>query len=68
MLDINALEGILYTSVKTVHDIGKSLAKIQKTLETASIMGRRGAVEVEASVESRDERQDRLARDRAERG
>jgi hypothetical protein len=64
VLDLDAMKGVLFTSVKTVHDIGKSLAAIQKTLGSASILGRPGFVEV--AVESREERQERLARERSE--
>ena len=63
VLDVNALEGIVYTSVKTVHDIGKALIEIQKTLKGASILGRRGAVEVDASVEPRSEKEERQAQE-----
>jgi hypothetical protein len=52
--------------VKTVHDIAESLAKIQQTLNNASVLGRQGALEVEASVERRVEQQQRLAKEHAE--
>ncbi|MFB9164111.1 hypothetical protein [Arthrobacter psychrochitiniphilus] len=55
-LDIEALQGIMYASTKTLHDIGKSLDEIQKTLKSASLLQRRGAVKVEASIETREMR------------
>lgn len=69
-MDLNALEGTLYASVKTIHHIGKSLYEIEKRLKSASILGRHGAVEVEASVESRaekDERRSQAATESAKR-
>ena len=65
VIDINAMRGTRSVTVKTIHDIGKSLEEIQKTLSSASVMGRHGTLEVEASVELRDE-QERLAREKAE--
>jgi hypothetical protein len=64
VLDLDAMKGVLYNSIKTTRDIGKSLAEIQKTLGSASILGRTGSVEV--AVESREERRERLAREMAE--
>jgi len=49
VLDLDAMKGTMFTELKTVHDIGKSLAEIQKTLKSASIMSPRGPLEVEAS-------------------
>jgi hypothetical protein len=66
VIDINATQGTMYTEVKTVHDIGESLAKIQETLTNASVLERQGTLDIEASVESRDEQQERLAREQAE--
>ena len=53
-------------TVKTLHDIGKSLEEIQKTVSSASVLGRQGILEVEASVELRSKQQERLAREQAE--
>lgn len=66
VLDIDAMKGTLYTDVKTVHDIGKTLAQMLKTFKSASILGRRGNVQVEAAVEPRAEQQQRLAQETAE--
>ena len=65
--DIKAMRGTEFTEVKTVHDIAKSLAEIQETLNNASVLGRQGSLEAEVSVESRIEQQERLAREQAER-
>lgn len=64
--DLEATRGAAWADVKTLHDIGKSIAEIQKTLEAASILARRGSVEVDASVESRSEKQDRRAQEEAD--
>jgi hypothetical protein len=66
VIDINAMRGTMFTEVKTVHDIAKSLAEIQNTLNNASVLGRQGTVEAEVSVESRVEQLKRLAREQAE--
>jgi hypothetical protein len=67
VLDIDAMEGVLFTSVKTIHDIGKSLAEIQKTLESASVLGRTGSIEVEAAVETHEQKTKRVTREMAKR-
>jgi hypothetical protein len=66
VVDINAMKGTMFTDVKTVHDIAISLAKVQETLSNASVLGRQGALDVEASVERYVEQQRRLASERAE--
>lgn len=67
VLDIDALQGTLYGDVKTVHHVGKSLAEIAKTLKGASVLGRAGRVDVDAAVEPRADRDNRLAAERDER-
>jgi hypothetical protein len=67
VLDLDAMKGGIYTSVKTIHDIGKSMAEIQKILKRASILGSLGSVEVDAAVEPRERKRERLAREMAER-
>ncbi len=43
VVDLEVMKGASYTEVKTLHDVDKSpLAEIQKTLEGASILARRG--------------------------
>lgn len=66
VVDLEAMKGVIYTEVKTLHDVGKSLAEIQKTLKGASVLARRGSVAVDAAVEPRSEQQDRRAREAAE--
>ncbi len=66
VIDVNAMRGTMSVTVKTLHDIGKSLEEIQKTVSSASVLGRQGILEVEASVELRSKQQERLAREQAE--
>jgi hypothetical protein len=66
VIDINAMMGTIYHTVKTVSDIGESLEKIQETLKDASVLARQGTLAVEASIEPRAEQQERLASERAE--
>ncbi len=67
VVDIDALEGTMHPRVKTVHDIGKTLEKMQQTLGRSSVLQRNGGLRVEASVESRDAQQRRFAEENAER-
>jgi hypothetical protein len=67
VIDIDAMRGAMFTPAKTVHDIGESLSEIQKTLKNASVLGRQGTLDVEASVERYAEQQKRLARELVER-
>lgn len=66
VVDIDALEGTMHTEVKTVHHIGKTLEKMEKTLSSASALQRKGGIHVEASVEPRAEQHRRLAAEEAE--
>jgi hypothetical protein len=66
IIDINAMRGTMFTGVKTVHDIAKSLAEIQEALSNASVLRRQGTIEAEVAVESRVEQHERLAREQAE--
>lgn len=59
VVDLEAMKGAMWTEVRTLHDVGKSLVEIAKTLKGASILGRRGSMDVDASVEPRSEKQDR---------
>ena len=63
VIDLEAMKGAMFTQVKTLHDVGESLAEIQKTLKDASVLTRRGSVEVEAAVEPRTEREARRLRE-----
>jgi len=60
------MKGTMFASVQTLHDIGKTLEKMEKTLNGASLLRRAGSVEVEASIESRGEQRQRLAEEQAE--
>jgi hypothetical protein len=66
VLDIDAMKGTMFADVKTLHDLGKSLAEIQKTLKNASILTGKGSVEVDASVEFREKKEERVVREQAE--
>ncbi len=66
VLDIEAMKGTMFASIQTLHDIGKTLEKMEKTLNGASLLRRTGSVEVEASIESRGEQRRRLAEEQAE--
>jgi len=67
VLDIEAMKGTMFASVQTLHDIGKTLEKMQKTFNGSSLLRRSGSVGVEASIEARGEQLQRLAEERAER-
>lgn len=67
VLDIEAMKGTMFASIQTLHDIGKTLEKMEKTFNGASLLRRSGSVEVEASIESRGEQRQRLAEAQAER-
>ncbi|TDE08202.1 hypothetical protein [Jiangella asiatica] len=67
VLDIEAMTGVMFVDVKTVHDIAKILDKIANTLRSASILQRSGSVDVDAAIETRDEQQQRFADERVER-
>lgn len=60
VVDIEALKGTMFVTVKTTHDIGKTLERIGKILEQSSLLQRAGAIEVEASLESRGSKEGRL--------
>lgn len=66
VLDLEAMKGAMFTRVKTVHDIGKTLAKMQETLGKASVLGSHGVVDVEASVEPYAAQSERRAREETE--
>lgn len=66
VLDIEAMKGTMRASVQTIHDIGKTLQKMQETLRAASVLQRRGIVRVEASIESRAEHDQRLSEEHDE--
>ncbi len=67
VLDIEAMKGTMFASIQTLHDIGKTLEKMEQRLSGASLLRRSGSVEVEASIESRGEQRRRLAEEQAER-
>jgi len=60
------MKGTTFASVQTLHDIGKTLEKMEKTFNAASLLRGSGSVEVEASIETRGEQRQRLAEEQAE--
>lgn len=66
VLDLEAMKGTMFASVRTLHDIGKTLDKIQKTLSDASVLHRSGKIQTETSVESRTARLQRLDKEAAQ--
>lgn len=62
VIGIDAMKGTMFAEVKTVHHVATSLAEIEKVLKSAAVMGRRGSLQVDASIESRAVRKRRTAR------
>ena len=67
ILDLEAMKGTMYTSVKTVHDIGQTLEKIERALRNASLLQRSGFLNVDAATEDRAVRDERVAAEETER-
>ncbi|MFJ2620677.1 hypothetical protein [Glutamicibacter sp. NPDC087344] len=57
ILDLEALKGTMFTTVHSIHSLGKSLQNISKTLQNASVLKRRGLVESNVSVNSFPEKE-----------
>ena len=64
-LDLEAMRGTMYTSVYTLHDVGKALDEIRKVMQGASLLQRRGRLDVDAEHESRRRKRRRLRREGA---
>lgn len=62
VIDLAAMEGATYVESKSIHDIGKTLDKMAKTLHEAPILSRNGKAEVLAITETREARDDRQVR------
>ncbi len=67
VVDLDSMQGSVYTEVKTVHDVGKSLEEIKKVLKESPNLSRRGSAEVLAVTESRDSSEERKDREVYER-
>lgn len=67
VIDLDSMQGSVYTEIKTVHDVGKSLEEIKKVLKDASILSRNGNAEVLAITETRSSNQERRDREVYER-
>ncbi|TWP32858.1 hypothetical protein [Leekyejoonella antrihumi] len=66
VIDLEAMRGTMFTDVKTVHNIGKSLDEIGKILKAASVLDRHGTLDVEAATETRESRGLRVERENYE--
>lgn len=54
-LDLEALKGVLFAQIETIHDVSKTLKKIEETLGRSDLL-KHGSIEVEAVVEPREQR------------
>lgn len=59
-LDFDAHRGGSFVGVRTLHDIGQELEAIRRVLERASVLASTGQLEVEAAVEPRIDKLDRM--------
>jgi len=66
VLDLAATKGALTIRVKSLHDIGNTLEKIERLLDRATVLGRDGYIEVASVVETFDEHRLRLETEDAE--
>ncbi|MFZ1385434.1 MAG: hypothetical protein WAS02_11075 [Propionicimonas sp.] len=66
VLDLAATKGALTIRVKSLHDIGNTLEKIERLLDRATVLGRDGYIEVASVVETFDEHRLRLETEEAE--
>ncbi len=66
VLDLAATKGGLTIRVKSLHDIGNTLEKIERLLDRATVLGRDGYIEVASVVETFDEHRLRLEAEEAE--
>lgn len=62
VIDLTAMEGATYVESKSIHDIGKTLDKMAKTLHDAPILSRTARAEVFAVTESREANDERRLR------
>lgn len=62
VIDLAAMEGATYVGSKSVHDIGKTLDRIAKTLNEAPILSRTRRAEVLTITETRKANEDRRVR------
>lgn len=63
VIDLDAMQGSMFTEVETVHDVGQSLDEIKKVLKAAPVLSRNGSVHVQAVTESREANEDRQLRE-----
>lgn len=66
VLDVAATKGALTIQVKSLHDIGKTLEKIERLLDGSTVLGRHGYLDVASVVETYDGHRQRLETEEAE--
>jgi hypothetical protein len=66
VLDLDALKGTMFTTVYTVHNIGKSMKSIEETLKKSSVLQSKGWIASDVSVENRSDKELREASDEYE--
>lgn len=67
VIDLDAMQGSIFTEVKTVHDMGKALEEISKVVKNAGLFSRHASLEVQAVTESYEANERRLAQEKYER-
>lgn len=67
VLDLDAMQGAMFTDEKTVHHVAKRLEDIVKVLKASSLLRRRGELTVDAVTEPRSDHVGRVKREDYER-
>lgn len=67
VLDLDAMQGAMFTDEKTVHHVAKRLEEILKVLKASSLLRRRGELTVDAVTEPRSDHVRRVEREDYER-
>lgn len=67
VLDLEAMRGAMFTEEKTIHHVAKRMEEVVKVLKTSSVLSRRGALIVDATTESRLDRDAQEEHDEYER-
>jgi hypothetical protein len=65
VLDVAASKGALTVQVRSLHDLAVSVQKIERILNGASALARRGYIQADAVIEGFAENESRLAAERA---
>lgn len=67
VLDLEAMRGAMFTDEKTIYHVAERLEEIKKVLKTSSVLGRNGALMVDATTERRPDRETRVEREEHDR-